>query len=295
MRALVLLALLGACDDATIGDAPDAAAPDADPQPPRCGPGWHLGVAPSDAIALHDPAPITAGRSYRIAITHIVPACGLGSAIQLSSDDGGNRFADVQVWDYDGPCDIPPLAQSRVLAVETEEEGTDRWRWGQHAGGIPGSLDVAIGAAAASDCDHTRTPCRVDCDCELGEVCLGYEGAGGPTTACGRPCDVDLDCDGAVCGTTTDGLDHVCLPESIQCDPDRPCPRGSTCEAGDCVPGFEVLDDPPACGCDADCADGLRCVEYGLPPMRCYATCTSDAQCPPSAPCTGGLCGGGRG
>ena len=113
----------------------------------------------------------------------------------------------------------------------------------------------------------------------------------GPTGSLpGDPCRDDTDCD---------GMGAFCDPEypggycTAPCDPDVPCPDGSTCV--DTMMGSSCFGD-----CDLDAADGDFCPREGYGCISelgvCFPGCDVDADCASGLVCEpgGGFNGSGR-
>ena len=113
-------------------------------------------------------------------------------------------------------------------------------------------------------------------------------------TASSAPCGLDGKCDGA-------GSCRPKLKTGDACsDPGTPCITGSTCQAGACAGGAQILcNNPPACKQSTTCSGGscnyTQNVPDGTPDTKCAAAtpvcysggcveCTSDTTCPTNRP-----------
>lgn len=140
-------------------------------------------------------------------------------------------------------------------------------------------------------------PCTSDSQCRS-EICIGGH--------CATPCSVELgQCpESGVCARVQGDV-GLCL---APCTPPGPCPsadrRCASLHAGAppaCLPttstGCYGRTPSPtagsACGCDADCDSGSRCLTEaaaGFPQGLCAAVCKDDSGCPATHHCFGGLC-----
>ena len=77
-------------------------------------------------------------------------------------------------------------------------------------------------------------------------------------------------------------------------DPARYCSIRETVTTCEAV--LDLLDDVGSCLDDSDCGalglDDGRCEIVNTSPMKCTYTCTGNAECPDTAECGGGYCGG---
>jgi hypothetical protein len=285
MRPGVVLALLAGCSlyrgsgDDVADDVPDARPVDAitGDARPSCGTRWTLVEREATALALIDGAPLNNERTARVAVTLELGPCEEIAMIELAWTLE-NEYAVLRprVWSpVGGDCTDPPRTVVRPVPIRFAYPAT----WNVSVAGAP-AIDVVVGAAPDRPCNPDLAVCGLDCDCDesAGQKCLGFDSLTGPTTACGRPCEVDRDCGGAgsCAGEIDDGLGHVCTDAPPECGAGAPCPVGWTCTGGACAPDFVLSSQTRGvCGCDADCAPGLRCVEAWDPaqPPRCQAIC----------------------
>lgn len=292
--ALVIAACSGGDEAVPIDAGPDAPTDGGDgclgcDAPEACAP-WRLVDATATGLALVDDSAPVAGRSFRLDLTYVTRGADLPA---IPAVEVAGATVTVRARMFEAPVGQPPAVVRHAHVVLSLAPGT-------YAIAAPGvaPLTVTVGAAPPHTCGAPGA-CVLDCDCDqrAGERCLSGVGLGGPFRACARSCDTDRDCGGAGrCDTVPDDLPAICRTDAPECDATRPCPVGFTCTAGACAPDF-TLDSGSrhACGCDADCEPGLRCV--GTPgAARCQAVCLSDGAwcqgahvCGPASADLGGL------
>lgn len=202
------------------------------------------------------------------------------------------------VWRAGPDCETPDVVE-RDIAVQLGYAAT----WSIVVDSWTQPLVVDVDSAPSGQCgDDPPSACQRDCDCEQGEACLS---AANGTQRCARPCELDRDCAGDVCGDAN-GLENICLTGTAECEPPtRPCPDGFVCHLGTCEPDFVLSGSTRhGCSCDSDCAEPLRCVLGASStdsPGRCEMVCPSASNgwcegphsCLPgwSIESTAGICG----
>ncbi len=258
--------------------------------PVACQP-WALEARPATALALlDDPSPI-AGRTLRVQVD-VAGGAFDEPAMPDVAIAGATATITPRAFALVGGPGGGPRAARRVVALRLTA-GT----WTIAAPGAA-ALTVTVGPASLRPCGAPGE-CVQDCDCDqaAGERCLAGAGLGGPFHACAVPCEVDRDCGGhGSCQSIPDSLLFACASQPPECGPTKACPTGFACQAGACAPTFVLSSGSRhACGCDADCDPGLRCVGTAGT-ARCQAVCPTDGPwcqgahvCGPASADLGGL------
>jgi hypothetical protein len=278
-RALALIVLAACGGGGTSPDAqPDARSIDAATAPdgaPACGATWRFERRGGTSVAMIDPAPLNSGRTVRVKVgIELAPCEQLGMITSGRTFESLDISIDLGVWIPIGlPCPTGAVHIDRPVSLTLETPGT--WHIGT---GTAAPLTVQVAAAPTHACGANPGACDLDCDCNAaaGERCLGSTGFAGPLTMCVRPCELDRDCGGdGQCKTLGPGLEFACSSDP-ECDADHACAAGFTCTAGACVIDTALSSATRhPCGCDADCAAPLRCVEPTAPgaARRCEVAC----------------------
>ena len=281
MRALLLVSLVTAgCDyyiedeeddDRPGGAADGGMAPLPDAGDDGCS-SWALELAPIESMSMMDPGPYEVGTSARVLVSTSLGECDeRAMPLVTEVDEGAGRLIEMRVWRrVQGPCDGERVDIARPVLIEFSRQGplvieSDS----------PPPIEIDVLPRPTGMCG-AGGECRRDCDCTGDERCLTADGLGGPTNSCHRPCELDRDCGGeGTCIDIGDGPSRVCAG-LLECVPEDPCPGGWSCsDGGACTPDFTLGEETRiACGCDADCAQPLRCVrarpdEEG----RCQVAC----------------------
>ncbi len=157
-------------------------------------------------------------------------------------------------------------------------------RWGDatRLSGPPSSLLIALVIVALTACSGSNKAhdCKLDSECNLGEVCSH--------DACSPGCRTNRDCplDRALCDSSA-GPDGAC----VQCLGDADCSAGQTCLTGKCRKTCESDVDCPGQKCDLDakaCVDCLESSDCALGNLciaqTCTAGCERDRDCPADTP-----------
>jgi len=253
---------------------------------------WMLVTVPADMLVVHDAAPNTA-RSVRIKASYSRNACDEWAVPEVTVDAASRAVTiELRVWrPYGIAC--PPVAEPDVRWITLRLEVVGTWSVvnAPPAGAAPVTIDVTAPPRRECGADP-GTLCAMDCDCPAGERCLSAYGAVA-VTDCMRPCEVLLDCEMGTCAPYDKSDALACQTVGGGCGS---CPAGFECVGGvegisTCQPTFELNSSTRhACGCDADCAPPLRCVDFGLDrapqcEMRCETT--SDRWCSVAHTCLG--------
>lgn len=255
---------------------------------PACGTTWSVVDLPATGIRLADPARVNAARTVRVVVDAEIGGCDMLAPARVGYIEG-SAVATVQmrVWRPSGDCPAPARKVRRP--VELRLTWVTSWRI--EAAGTPQSVELQVYPAPDRVCGAIDG-CEMDCDCADGERCLGGSGLGGPFMQCAAPCELDLDCASGVCASLADGLAFSCQQSTPQCGAGLSCGRGYSCVEGVCEAEFSLdAHLRTECGCDSDCAEGLRCVDPQVPgqPRRCEVACPTGS----SGWCSAGhVCGG---
>ncbi len=253
--------------------ASDGGAADAkiDAPPGACAK-WTLAPRPARTIALHDESvAANSARTFRVAIQYEAPSTDL-TAMPTINREAGVVTIGVNTFSSDQPAGAAEVR--RAIVPLKLPAGT--WQIVARGAAPAPAISVTVRPAPARPCGVVGA-CGMDCDCDeaRGERCLSATGLAGAFTQCARPCEVDRDCGGrGRCESVDDGLSEICSMQP-ECDVATPCPAGFVCQAGACQPTF-VLNQASRgpCGCDDDCATGMRCVGASLAaPGSCQAVC----------------------
>lgn len=250
-------------------------------------PTWRLTEVAPDEVTVGDPVAATVGRTLRIRLTHMLDCQQRFAMPEVVVQEEVRRVAiRPRIWDTRRDCMGPARMITRWIPLTFASAGT----WTIEA--PPGTvvLTVEVGPEPTTPCDPGGGACDEDCDCPAGEVCLGGWGLGGPFTGCAVPCELDLDCPrGGSCIDVDDGFDRTCDGAIAQCNEERTCPVGFTCEGGACRPDYSFGSSARVpCECATDCAPPLLCAEPteagGV--RRCEYGCpTGGAWCPGAHAC----------
>jgi hypothetical protein len=290
----------------------DAGAPDSGPPPfdaggPRGGDYWTLDPVDAYLVFLNEIGCTTHAGGTAILTVHSYPEteCMHAGPVQVARDTDGTYVVSAYAWvrhpGADGePCRGITAQHTRSVPIETTAEGTVR------AVDARTGAAVELGIAAAPSIACTgATPrvgsCLLDCECEVGLVCVptlgdAEECHGG---RCGAPCDLqggtfpaiydaDLDCAAdEVCRDAGGAAAPTCRRREMpSCDVDEDCTPGMACPVSsspmEC--NWSARLDASvrhACWGDADCDPGLHCVERDDGRRTCEVPCfTNDMRCP---------------
>jgi hypothetical protein len=172
-----------------------------------------------------------------------------------------------------GNCSAAPQSLLRPVVINFAPLASGNWTISSN--GVPNSIALTL-MTPPTDCNPSRTPCQVDCDCATGERCVATQ----TSTVCATPCEVDRDCGGAgSCAGANATPPWSCVASPPECGPNDACPIGWSCAMGACQPDFVLATSTRhACQSNADCSPGLRCVEAADPgtPPSCQAVCETD-------------------
>jgi len=182
-----------------------------------------------------------------------------GGGIQTCGNYDGDACTD---WSETAPCGAGEVCDNGACVVFDPGCAAD--------GDCPEGFICAAGV-----CVEAGGGCQSNEDCAAGEFCDAVAGVCRPQGAEHRVGDV---CGAEDCGADLECVEMYCT--SI-CDPDTPCPVGSTC--------YQVDPNVPDAGlCLRDCADAAGCEEgqacypaAGPLGGACWAVqCMADADCP---------------
>lgn len=150
----------------------------------------------------------------------------------------------------------------------------------------PDCVCVADGVCHA-DCVHPED----DPDCALncgGDGICQPTGCAVPDDDCvadGEPCSSAAVCPGKRCVNDAQHDEMYC---SKSCSVSTQCPPGMSCDRGDCR-YTQLPNIAPNAVCEPSksyCVGKLLCAGIDGEQPRCAPRCTTDEQCPPTAPCT---------
>ncbi len=143
------------------------------------------------------------------------------------------------------------------------------------------------GCLPQPECPPGVRPCRVDADCDDGNICT--DDYCGPEGCCHNDpiCDDDFDCiDGNIC--TDDWCDGAgCCHNDPECEEDADCDDGNICTTDWCDDAGCCHNDPE-CEEDADCDDGDLCTIDWCDENGCCQR--EDVVCDDGNPCTEDFC-----
>ncbi len=295
--------------------ARDAGLPPArDGGPPRDGVHWVL--VPRDPF-LHIPHELgcTVHDGGRVVVNVSIPyfdVCDHGGIVETERADDGTVIVRGWVWrqmhrDPDAACPGITAIATRSLVLEAS---AGPFRVETADGGSRAMVGVAPPAPDDPPCTGRgafEAPCLRDCECERGLVCVPEAGDfvechGG---RCGEPCDLQggslralygqhFDCPsieecrsrGGLSAPTCGRIEgDGCLDDSIGCGPGTVCPP--TGVVSECTWTLALNGSVRhECGSDADCSEGLYCVERRDGFRRCEVPCLSPGMlCPPMHAC----------
>ena len=242
------------------GDGSPDVPEDADVDADTCA-AWRLVTVPASGIGFADPAPANTGRTIRVRMSMTLSGCAERALPEVTIHED-SRQVDIRLraWVPQGVVCLPqPRSDERWIQLRLPRAGD--WTVRDDAAGGSASLTISVGEAPR-DCGDPHTgSCEMDCDCDWREACLGVIGGGGePTTGCGKPCEVDMDCDGS-CVTAPGGISHTCQDGIPHCSDELECPPDYTCTDDLCRATFSLRSAVRVpCTCDADCEAALSCV-----------------------------------
>jgi hypothetical protein len=216
--------------------------------------------------------------------------CGEKNGIQTCGDDG--NLSDCNCVAPDGGFPLPTGGTGGIMTMTGGTGGAGGTGGTGGTGATGAEDDAGVVAPVDSGTDEPAGPpsdgselstCSVPADCDDGLVC--YTGGGAlPVGYCTSSCTTataDTDCsDGATCSNDT------CRYSCMGADDDAACPMFMECiqiagitfrcgypEDVDVPAGDGVL--YSACSGDTDCAEGLRCNNYG----HCTHGCEDATDC----------------
>ncbi len=289
----------------------DLAPPDPPDLPLRDGVYWTLeetepwlSIPHELGCIVHEGGRITVEVGYAIDTQ-----CDHAGPVTVDRAGGGTYVVRAFYWRRHDPdpeaCSGITWAEERHLVVEAPDEGT--YRFETATGGAVASVAVMRDSA---DCagGGEGAPCVVDCQCAGDLVCVPGVGDfvechGG---RCQRPCDLPnapegtvyaphLDCPPTHACSSASGLaaptcaplaGDGCAEVPSHCGPGTGCPPiGVISECSWQIELNARVRHP--CGSDADCGEGLHCVEHETGERSCEIPCfTHRMACPPMHACS---------
>lgn len=248
--------------------------------------------------------PPRAGATERLEVqVQLLGGCEELAGVQVMIHPGGaTDFIELKAsaWvPVDEACDpSAPVATTIVsipgreqgnphVTVRDGEDGAILWSYNyDRRYACTGGTDCSCGPGSPAGTGARGAVCLTDCSCQWPLACVGFEGPAGPEWRCEAPCVTRASCGGARCSGRAELPPRVCVSEPT-CAAAGDCAAGFECQAGRCADVRPGGYGP--CACDAQCAPGLRCLEFGGGGY-CEIPCSSIEDCP--SPFTDWSCDG---